>query len=252
MCGARSVSARLKIDRAVSHINELQSVIAAFLKTDFYALWVDEESEPGRYSVRYSTKPLPAEVPLIIGDAIHNLHVPLDHIASDIVRSLGKDGDRVHFPKDGLRDRVAQSRHFALTVKAAPNLKNIVLEEIRPYKGGNLAVWETGKLDNIDKHKLLVPTLAITRLSGISAIDDNGNGIIDCAVTVDAEGTFNFAAFGAKARITNYGKPTFNIAFGKGSYFDGQPVVPTLIQLSQFVREAVSILERGCFGASAA
>ena len=246
---ATFVNARLKIDRAMRHINELQYVISTFLKTDFYKLWMDAETEPGWYGIRYETKPLPAEIPLIIGDVIHNLHAPLDCIASEIARSIRKDSDRVHFPKDETRDRVARSSHLALMVQAAPRLKDVILDQICPYRGGRYALWEIGKLDNIDKHKLLVPSFGISRLSGICAIDDNGNGVYNASVTVDAGARFNLAALGVPARITNFGKPTFYISFAQGSLFDGEPIVPTLIQLSQFVREAVSILEQASFGA---
>lgn len=245
-------SARLKVDRAVSLINELQSVLASFLKTDFYRLWLDADAEPGAYIVKYDTQPLPPEIPLIIGDTIHNLHVALDHITSQIARDLGRDSEWVHFPKDETRHRVAESSRLALIVEAAPSLKEVILDQICPYKGGRYALWEIGKLDNIDKHKLLVPTLGINRLARVSAMDEDGNQISGVTLNVAAGNKIDLAEFSAPAKITDYGKPAFNIAFAKSSYFDGQPVIPTLIQLSQYVREVIVILERAYFGSKAA
>jgi hypothetical protein len=53
-------------------------------------------------------------------------------------------------------------------VKAAPNLGPLILDCIKPYKTGNYALWALGKVENIDKHKLLIPSIVLTGLNGVS------------------------------------------------------------------------------------
>lgn len=241
-------SARLKVERAVRHVNELQAVIATFLKTDFHRVWIDVDPQTGEHIVRYETAPAPQPVPLIIGDAIHNLHTTLDHIASDIAERAGLNSNRVHFPKHETRDALEKSREFREIVQAAPNLSAVILDEIRPYKAGNYPLWALGKLDNVDKHKLLIPTVAITKLTGLSAIDSNYNFLSDVTVIIDAGGRMDIAGFGRPSKITENGKPSFDITFPKGSYFELEPIVPTLLQLTQLVKGVIDTLEAHYFG----
>ena len=32
----------------------------------------------------------------------------------------------------------------------------VILDEVKPYRGGNTSLWELNKLDNIDKHNLIL------------------------------------------------------------------------------------------------
>jgi hypothetical protein len=70
---------RLKIERANKHIQELCSVVTAFFQTDPYRIDIENNPYRGLSQVRFQfTGALPSEVPLIIGDAVHNLRSALD------------------------------------------------------------------------------------------------------------------------------------------------------------------------------
>src|ERR1700719_482762 len=88
-------SARLKIQRANRHIENLQAVLTEFSAGKFYEFVVD--GKPGALVTRL-LKPFPDDIPLIIGDAVHNLRSALDHLVTAIVQpSSVKRPDRL-FP----------------------------------------------------------------------------------------------------------------------------------------------------------
>ena len=208
-------------------MTDLRECMEDFLRADSYRLWVEPGESPSEYWVKYETKPLPAAVPLLIGDIVHNLHVPLDHIASEIVNRHRGGAGRLHFPTNVTRELVAKSKHLERIAEAAPKLRDVILDQVRPYKTDNYALWALGKLDNVDKHRLLIPTLGITEPKEISAVDDHGNGVRDITLEFGANQSFNLAGFYSPCRITNTGKPTFSFAFSQGTYFEGHPVMPT-------------------------
>ena len=69
-------SARLKVQRADRHIQDVQILLEEFGSSQFYELVVD-------YSIHAVVprllKPFPDDVPFIIGDCVHNLKSALDH-----------------------------------------------------------------------------------------------------------------------------------------------------------------------------
>ena len=64
------------------------------------------------------------------------------------------------------RDDVIRTSTYKKIKEALPDFAEFILDEIQPYAGGKFKVWELSKLDNIDKHKLLIPTMNISSLTG--------------------------------------------------------------------------------------
>jgi hypothetical protein len=238
-------SARLKVKRADRHIQELVSVIVAFLDTDFCKLHIEEDGDSGNYSVNMdSTAPFPPEIPLIVGDAVHNLRSALDHIVVQFTKS-----DRLALPTGKERHNVEGAPHYRTIKKSLPDFAAHILNEIQPYAGGKFKVWELGKLDNIDKHQLLIPTINITGLMGVDFEDDRGNRISGGGHIAVEQGRIQgmFAGFG-KIKINNHGKPTIGISFAPGTPFQDQTILETLPQLSELVLKAIEAIELFCFG----
>jgi hypothetical protein len=73
-------SARLKVERARSHIDALATEISRFSHSSPY-LVVIEDSGPKLKR----TSPIPGPVFTILGDAVHNLRSALDHLAYELV-----------------------------------------------------------------------------------------------------------------------------------------------------------------------
>ena len=50
---------------------------------------------------------------------------------------------------------------------------------------------------------MLIPVLGITKITGVSAVDENGNSIYNMTIEFGADTTFNLAHFYMPAKITD-------------------------------------------------
>src|SRR5205814_10161229 len=100
------------------------------------------------------------------------------------------------------------------------------IDTIKPYKGGNASLWSLHPLDIMAKHHLLVPTIAVTHVSGVCARDDEHNTFTNMTLGVDADGRLQAIATTAHIHITSHGYPSFGVFFPKGAILEGQPLIP--------------------------
>jgi hypothetical protein len=75
-----------------------------FAATKFCHLSVQKNASGGSTLKFELTSEPPEALPLIIGDAIHNLRSALDHIWARLYRVLGLDDSDVYFPFKGTRE----------------------------------------------------------------------------------------------------------------------------------------------------
>jgi hypothetical protein len=148
-----------KINRANKHIDDLISFWATCGETHPNRTRIERDPQTGEGSVYVADlTPIPPEISLIAGDAFQNLRTALDHLACGMIKkNQGPvttlsgfpifDSDTKYFdPKDGAIKKVRGMDPTA--IKAIDSLK--------PYKGGNDKLWILHKLNNIDKHRLLL------------------------------------------------------------------------------------------------
>jgi hypothetical protein len=149
----------LKIERAKKHIADLQRELGVFLDAKPYK--VGAKHDPQTRNLIYyvtSVNAIPDCVPLIAGDTIQNLISALDHLAYQLVfKDTGgnppKPG-KIYFP---IADTVAiyeAEKCRKLQGAGKDTLKAI--DATKPYKGGNDPLWMLYRLNNIDKHRLLL------------------------------------------------------------------------------------------------
>ena len=80
------IGSKLKIERANKHIGDLNILIEGFNNADSCRLHIEEDAKTGNNFLKIeSIKPLPSDMVLIMGDAIHNLHTALDLMMCEIV-----------------------------------------------------------------------------------------------------------------------------------------------------------------------
>ncbi len=238
-------SAHLKIKWADKHIADLQAVFSRFLQTDFYRLGVDRDPD-GRNVLRFeSTVAVPWETPLLIGDAVHNLRSALDHVAHAIVADAGlTPSRRVSFPfAQDRQELISTLRNGEIEAAAGQTLIDLIVDTVRPYKGGNDALYAIHALDIVDKHKLLIPVISVIGLHGVSG---RGGGVTmqNCSFGVSEGGVLNAISIPGPFEITDHGQPMFEVRFDQGQALEGQPVLPTLHQLSQLVAGVVETIEK--------
>ena len=106
---------KLKAKWANHHIDTLKDTLNAFVKTDFYRVRIEKDVEvKGRKTDPPTdrvevvvTRDLPDEVPLIIGDVVHNLRSSLDLAMCEMIEGLGGTLHRhTHFPIRETRQEV--------------------------------------------------------------------------------------------------------------------------------------------------
>ena len=238
----------MKINRAADHLMSLNACMEAFLNKGPYRLLLVEGEVPRQRTIRYETDPLPDDVSLIIGDCIHNMRASLDHVATEVLRRHNGNTKLLYFPFDTTRDGVTQKDSFKGLMTVAPQLHDAILDQVRPIRDDNYQLSAMNKADNIDKHNLLIAILAIIRVTGVRAVDENDNWIWDVPVEFGAGTTFNFAHFYMPAKIISKGKATFRFNFARGTYFDGRSIFPALANLIEMIQKAIVDLEAAYFG----
>ncbi len=253
---SRFYQAKLKREWANKHINQLHATWEAFLKTDFCQLRLEDHSDGGQALRIISINPLPAELVLLLGDAVHNLRAALDYTVNEV---LGWRDTRLTFPMADDREELITSfrtkaelvggktkkkgRNAAIEVAAA-GIGKFIIDEIRPYKSGNGFLWLLNKLDGCDKHRLLIPVLVPQSITGLNVVDKNNNRVANITATVGPGGMADLIHFGiGGVTIEHYGKPTAEIFFNEAGIIEGQPVFPTLLQMSQAVSETINRID---------
>ncbi len=149
----------LKIKRAKEHDAELQRQLRSFLDSKPYKVGYKHDTTT-RKLIYYVTEvePTPDCLPLIAGDVIQNLMSALDHLAYQIVCRDTSDNppnpNWIYFPiADDLQKYKSKK---AGKIQGASEATFAAIDALKPYKGGNDSLWSLYRLNNIEKHRLLL------------------------------------------------------------------------------------------------
>lgn len=149
----------LKIKRAKDHAAELQRQMRSFLDTNPYKVGYKHDPK-SRKLIYYVTSaaPIPDCLPLIAGDVIQNLMSALDHLAYQIVCRDTNDNppnpNWIYFPiADDVQKYEAKKGG---KIQGASVDSFAAIDTLKPYKGGNDSLWALYRLNNIEKHRLLL------------------------------------------------------------------------------------------------
>ncbi|MGP0018641.1 MAG: hypothetical protein ACLPHP_08750 [Candidatus Sulfotelmatobacter sp.] len=178
-------SAYSKIDRAQKHIAELQALITAL--PEAYTATVEINPHGGNEVVKHDIRnrdELLTNIALVIGDAIHNLHCALDHAWLVVLNRLSpiSVNNQTKFPIFPIRDKVEAALRGIKVNVAVPALFDFVVNQIKPYKGGDDSLWSIHSLDIDDKHRLLLPVFEFASIQGIEV--ENEQGEVEHGATV--------------------------------------------------------------------
>jgi hypothetical protein len=231
------VGSKLKIERANKHIADLNTLLDRF-KTDFCSFGIEKDANTGNDILTFErVDPLPYSIALIVGDAIHNLHTALDLMMYEIV------ADRTSkFPFFEKREELIGQTKSGKIETARPDIYDLIVNTIKPYRGGNDALYGLHDLDISDKHRLLIIVLGVIVFT-VDAEDKDGNVIpIGYNARIRADGVIKRFSTSAERHIKNYTNTSLEIQFGPGQPFQGESVIPTLHQLSQLVSGVVKTI----------
>ncbi|MDQ0421128.1 hypothetical protein J2045_002155 [Peteryoungia aggregata LMG 23059] len=245
---ARFREPRLKLERAARHASELEYILKDFVgRRPFEMINVGEIDDfPGCFGYKFElTKPFPDDVPLALGDSIHNLRTSLDLLACDLVRLNGASANKVYFPfshdKEGLEHQI-KNKNFD---RAADEVVEL-LRGLKPYRAGNVLLRALHDLDLLDKHQMIIPavTEAIANVD-IVAID----GSIQRLERARFLGNFCDLVLPMGTTI-ELGDVAPSISFGEGSpeIFRFQPVLDCLQKMGDMTLGIVEMFEHHGFG----
>jgi hypothetical protein len=237
---------RQRINRANQHIRDLKAALEAYCKTDFCRIGVEADQKVGVSVLGLEIKrQLPGDVPLMLGDAVHNLRAALDSLACDIVRSGQKQPTRyTRFAFESSQEKLVTSLAAGTLKAARPDLLDLIVGTIKPYKGGDDSLYGLNELDIDERNRPIVPVFAVIALHTVSIRDEDKNIIKIGKLDVGAHGEFTVAKTSGPVQLANYASASFQALFDKGHPFEGEPVVPTLQRLSQLVSGVVDTIQQ--------
>lgn len=250
------LSCRIKINRADKHIADFYALLEALNRTDESCIVLDMESEPGFKLLRFkSIKELP-DLSGVIGDAVHNLMSALDALAVALVIEANIEPvteavmSETYFPIDW-DSSFSRERFTKFFRRVGPDIEKLI-KAMQPYRGGlHDNLFQLYRMDIFDKHRAIIPVVA--DLAGVSYTFINPQGLPwtrkDKPAKVFPLKDGDILARHHVRHIDNYGEAhfTFQIAFGEGQSFEGEPVAPTLRQLLNVVEGVIDIFARNIF-----
>jgi hypothetical protein len=158
----RFESALWKIDRARKHADDLEIAIREFWATKPYEVQAIGTPMTGAGSYRVTRiSPLPPIVPLIVGDAAHNVRSALDHFAWATVRPQDRCSQTA-FPVWNNSKRQTPTpeqwrKEVEAKLKGAPGALVEAGVKLEPWDTGrDSLLWTINELERVDKHRLLL------------------------------------------------------------------------------------------------
>lgn len=230
--------AHLKIERARKHIADLDAERTTFLGSNVYSGKPTFVPETNRTRFIMETVPgIPEEIPIILGDVVHNLRVALDYLACELVRSVGVEPKRVYFPIFENAEKY-KAGSDSQTKGMPEEAKKIIDKNIRPWGGTNDGLWVLHQLDIVDKHRLLVTT-AMKVGSWSVTLDQTAKGygfaFIPALKAGDVIGDVE-----GNHEADKQMSITVDIAFGEPEILEGKPVIDLLVDLTNYVERVIS------------
>lgn len=241
-------SARTKLKWAKKHIYDLELAFQAFVERSPYTVSLNGD-EQGRTFVNLRlTEPVPAELGLLIGDAIHNMRCALDHATWELFGLDKGTQDRyTKFPTGADRQSYIAACRGLKTPRDDTKQFFIDLEVFT--RGENAAIYEMHLFDNSDKHVILTPVVAAGRVSSARAVNtETGKVLVDLKDVVLHTGNVghgsSFAvAQGVSIEFDKDTKVIPEIFFSKWQHRDGRAVIPTLLMLTEDVSVILDAFE---------
>ncbi len=171
-----------KMHRAWDHIQEVDCIIQPWVNSNPWAISTERNSKgrPERLVFRLNSQ-VPAKAGPVIGDAIHNIRSALDHLAAASAIRAGRSAKGVYFPI--VKDAAAIEAAIRDKLRKCPEAFRDFVADLKPYKGGNDALYVLHHLDIIDKHQVLSPIGAGSKVT-IDA-DQGFYGAIDFSKTTE-------------------------------------------------------------------
>jgi hypothetical protein len=238
-------AAKLKIERANKHIQELELSISSYFAENPCALIVEPFPRMNLIHdhawIARIRKPVPIFLSAIIGDAVHNLRTALDLLACDLVRLNGRSVRSVYFPFCEKADDLSTAIKDRKLHRAGDDIVRAI-KHLKPYKGGNVALRSIHDMDIADKHQALLPVIGAVN-APLGTIIFAGNEFqLPPICTLIKDGQIVMALPASQIPLGTELPARFFLAFGVGEGFGNRPVIECLHDLSKTANDVLFAL----------
>lgn len=253
----------LKIERAKKHIIDLESECNGFFSKHPYSFRFEINPQSGeREYYVVSVKDVPVSVSIILGDALNNLRSALDHMCWHLacIGTTKTAIPDVSFPAGENRpDYETRARKRIVSCLRPDAVKAI--DALEPYGGGNGDFfYHLARLSNFDKHRLLVTAMSafeghtatrsdrewIAKFHGGSPADHIGDSVLNPQGRIFPLKAGDKLLAVAESEVDEHMKFLLNIAFAEPEIVRGNPVLETLNEMLNLVRN--TIIQFDAFG----
>lgn len=224
----------LKIQRSAYHRRALDEALKAFAKTMPYN--IGPAPDGTRHWAVNLTRSFPDDVPLILGDAIHNLRAALDIAACDAVRTNGKSTDKVKFPFAATAEQLEELLSKEIK-KAGPDVVEVI-RSYKPFIGGHRDLRGLHDLDIADKHQLILPVDVSPKMTH-TRIEAPGMNLTFINSTFR---NVRYLSPSGPMKVTHEKPMEPHFSFGPETPFDGEPVIEVLERLAKLADNLVKAL----------
>lgn len=250
-----------KLERAKQHARDLKGLHDRFIKSNPYKVGTKRNPLTRKLIYYVTSVEQPGDViATAVGDVLQNLMSTLDHLAYQLVCvGMGNDGPFYHayFP---IADSATEYK--ARKLKKVRGMKPDAIkaiDTIKPYKGGNDLLWRLYKLNNVDKHRLVITVGSAFRSVNLGAHMHQlmQKTLADKGITLPVLDLFVKPAdrlFPLKpgdelfidapdAEVNDKMQFVFEVAFGEPQIVEGEPLMETLYQLTKLVEGIIPNFE---------
>lgn len=243
--GSRSIfgDAERKLERASQHVHDFEAVASAWSKRCPHRPVVKAQkmNEDWRVWVELLVDvDVPPSIPLILGDAIHNLRCALDHAMWSLI---GFDGGKQHkqlqFPVGAERIHFEASARGVIT--PSESVKELLVNLAAYPSGEGELLYAIHSLDRIDKHRTLTPIAHISHMGSFNIINLATDELVSTTPFHSnvKNGPVFVAPKGFGIDIKNHTYPVADIFFSEVDIVPNEPVLPTLLHMENIVREVI-------------
>lgn len=235
-----------KVERAKEHISDLETEIRSFLATNPYVIGTKRNPQT-RQLIYYvvSVQDTPIRLSLITGDVLHNLRSALDHLACRLICvGGGTPTKQSAFPTTDTDSPQEYESNRTRKVKGMRQDAIDSIDALKPYKSGNDTLWRLHRLNNFDKHRLLITVgsafqavdIASVMLKAMrTAAPDHMDGITLQSLFIRPADPLCPLKAGDELFIDSPDaeentemKFAFNIALNEPGVIEGEPLIETL------------------------
>jgi len=239
-------NSRLKIQGADKHIADLDARIGGLPNSDIATVEINPDR--GNEVIKHDIADRAAvdDIAVIAGDAVHNLKCALDYawlgtIAKLVPSAVSKFAKFPVYPTSDALESALREKQIDIF---RPKLFDLIVSKIKPYDGGNFAIWPIHRLDIRDKHRLLIPVVYYSSISGIETEDEQGQISRNGYTLATTQRPPYYIPIPAGWQVKNKGKVSVSVMFEYGPRGFEQRIVDSFSLYSRFVVQIVETLER--------